>query len=246
MQLERIDKILASQNVGSRREVQDLIKKGAVKVNGEVIRKKDIKINPEKDEVKVKDDILEFSKYMYIMMNKPAGVISASRDPRMQTVIDLVPNNLKRRDLFPAGRLDRDTEGLLIITNDGDFAHRILLPKKKIYKTYMAIIDSEVTAENVEAFNKGIELEDGTVCLPADLKILKSEVNSLVEIRICEGKFHQIKKMFISIGMKVLYLKRIKIGNLELDNSLEYGECKRLSEKDIEKIFQWWAFEIIK
>ena len=238
MQLERIDKILASQNVGSRREVQDLIKKGAVKVNGEVIRKKDIKINPEKDEVKVKDDILEFSKYMYIMMNKPAGVISASRDPRMQTVIDLVPNNLKRRDLFPAGRLDRDTEGLLIITNDGDFAHRILLPKKKIYKTYMAIIDSEVTAENVEAFNKGIELEDGTVCLPADLKILKSEVNSLVEIRICEGKFHQIKKMFISIGMKVLYLKRIKIGNLELDNSLEYGECKRLSEKDIEKIFQ--------
>lgn len=239
MQLERIDKILASQNVGSRREVQDLIKKGAVKVNGEVIRKKDIKINPEKDEVKVKDDILKFSKYMYIMMNKPAGVISASRDPRMQTVIDLVPNNLKRRDLFPAGRLDRDTEGLLIITNDGDFAHRILLPKKKIYKTYMAIIDSEVTAENVEAFNKGIELEDGTVCLPADLKILKSEVNSLVEIRICEGKFHQIKKMFISIGMKVLYLKRIKIGNLELDNSLEYGECKRLSEKDIEKIFQW-------
>lgn len=238
MQLERIDKILASQNVGSRREVQDLIKKGAVKVNGEVIRKKDIKINPEKDEVKVKDDILKFSKYMYIMMNKPAGVISASRDPRMQTVIDLVPNNLKRRDLFPAGRLDRDTEGLLIITNDGDFAHRILLPKKKIYKTYMAIIDSEVTAENVEAFNKGIELEDGTVCLPADLKILKSEVNSLVEIRICEGKFHQIKKMFISIGMKVLYLKRIKIGNLELDNSLEYGECKRLSEKDIEKIFQ--------
>lgn len=238
MQLERIDKILASQNVGSRREVQDLIKKGAVKVNGEVIRKKDIKINPEKDEVKVKDDILKFNKYMYIMMNKPAGVISASRDPRMQTVIDLVPNNLKRRDLFPAGRLDRDTEGLLIITNDGDFAHRILLPKKKIYKTYMAIIDSEVTAENVEAFNKGIELEDGTVCLPADLKILKSEVNSLVEIRICEGKFHQIKKMFISIGMKVLYLKRIKIGNLELDNSLEYGECKRLSEKDIEKIFQ--------
>lgn len=238
MQLERIDKILASQNIGSRKEVQDLIKKGAVRVNGQVVRKKDLKIDPEEDEVKVMDDILKFSKYMYIMMNKPAGVISASRDPKMQTVIDLVPNSLKRRDLFPAGRLDRDTEGLLIITNDGDFAHRVLLPKKKIYKTYMAIIDSEVTDETVEAFNKGIEFEDGTICLPADLKVLKSEVNSLVEIRICEGKFHQIKKMFISVGMKVLYLKRTKIGNLDLDNSLGYGECKQLGEEDIEKIFQ--------
>ena len=142
MQLERIDKILASQNVGSRKEVQALIRKGVIKVNGEVVRKKDIKIDPEKDEVKVMDDVLNFSRYMYIMMNKPAGVISASRDPKMQTVIDLVPNDLKRKDLFPAGRLDRDTEGLLIITNDGDFAHRILLPKKRIYKTYMAIVDS--------------------------------------------------------------------------------------------------------
>lgn len=238
MQLERIDKILASQNVGSRKEVQALIRKGVIKVNGEVIRKKDVKINPEKDEIKIMDEVLKFSKYMYIMMNKPAGVISASRDPKLKTVIDLVPNNFKRKDLFPAGRLDRDTEGLLIITNDGDLAHRILLPKKKIYKTYMAIIDSEVTDKTVKAFKEGIKFEDGTVCLPADLKILKSEVNSLVEVKICEGKFHQIKKMFISVGMKVIYLKRVKIGNLMLDNNLNYGECKQLNKEDIEKIFQ--------
>ena len=170
-------------------------------------------------------------------MNKPAGVVSASRDPKLQTVIDLVPENLKRRDLFPAGRLDRDTEGLLIITNDGDFAHKILLPKKKIYKTYMAIIDSEVKDSTVKDFEKGIKLKDGTVCLPAELKVLKSEVNSLVEIKICEGKFHQIKKMFESVGMKVLYLRRIKIGGLELDNLLDFGECKELTKQDIEKIF---------
>lgn len=237
MSLERLDKILASQNIGSRKKVYELIKSGLIKVNNEVATKKDLKVDPEIDEIMVSDRILDFKKYMYIMMNKPAGVVSASRDPKLQTVIDLVTENLKRRDLFPAGRLDRDTEGLLIITNDGDFAHKILLPKKKIYKTYMAIIDSEVEDSTVKDFEKGIKLKDGTVCLPAELKILKSEVNSLVEIKICEGKFHQIKKMFESVGMKVLYLRRIKIGGLELDNLLDFGECKELTKQDIEKIF---------
>lgn len=237
MSLERLDKILASQNIGSRKKVCDLIKNGLIKVNNEVATKKDLKVDPEIDEIMVLDRILDFKKYMYIMMNKPAGVVSASRDPKLQTVIDLVPENLKRRDLFPAGRLDRNTEGLLIITNDGDFAHKILLPKKKIYKTYMAIIDSEVKDSTVKDFKKGIKLKDGTACLPAELKILKSEVNSLVEIKICEGKFHQIKKMFESVGMKVLYLRRIKIGGLELDNLLDFGECKELTKQDIERIF---------
>lgn len=238
MPLERLDKILASQNVGSRKEVCSLIKKGLIKVNNEITTKKDLKVNPETDKIMVSDKILDFKKYMYIMMNKPAGVVSASRDPKFRTVIDLVPEKLKRKNLFPVGRLDRDTKGLLIITNDGDFAHKILLPKKKIYKTYVAIIDSEVKNSTVKDFERGIKFKDGTICLPAELKVLKSKVNSLVEIKICEGKFHQIKRMFESVGMKVLYLQRIKIGGLGLDASLGFGECKELTKEDIAKIFK--------
>lgn len=237
MKKERLDKILASQNLWSRKDIQNLIRKGFVKVNKETVTQKDLKIDPEQNEIKVNNEVLNYKKFIYIMMNKPAGVISASRDPKMQTVIDLVPESLKRKDLFPAGRLDRDTEGLIIITNDGEFAHKILLPKKQIYKTYLAIIDSEVTEKVVGIFKEGIELKDGTKCLPADLEVLKSEVNSLVKIKICEGKFHQIKNMFKSLNMNVIYLKRIKIGGLALDKDLNYGECKELNKIDIEKIF---------
>ena len=237
MKKERLDKILASQNLWSRKDIQNLIRKGFVKVNNETIAQKDLKIDPEQNEIKVNNEVLNYKRFIYIMMNKPAGVISASRDPKMQTVIDLVPESLKRKDLFPAGRLDRDTEGLIIITNDGEFAHKILLPKKQIYKTYLAIIDSEVTEKVVRIFKEGIELKDGTKCLPADLEVLKSEVNSLVKIKICEGKFHQIKNMFKSLNMNVIYLKRIKIGGLALDKDLNYGECKELNKIDIEKIF---------
>ena len=181
---------------------------------------------------------MRFQRHVYLMMNKPAGVVSASRDSREKTVVDLVPPALSRRDLFPAGRLDRDTTGLLILTDDGEFAHRMLSPKKHVYKLYEASVDGPVGAEEIEKFAAGVALEDGTVCLPAGLTVVKQGTawETLVEIR--EGKFHQVKKMFLAVGRRVLRLKRVRIGGLELDKTLKEGECRELTKEELALIFQ--------
>ena len=236
--LERVDKILVSQNLGSRKEVHGFIKKGNLKINGEKIKKVDFKVNPEKDEIILFDKAVNFKRYIYIMMNKPSGVLSASRDKREKTIIDLIPSELYRRNLFPAGRLDRDTTGLMIITDDGDFCHNMLSPKKKVYKLYHARVDKKVTQQDINVFKKGIILNDGTEFLPSELAILEDGEKPLVSVRICEGKFHQVKLMFAATQKKVLSLKRVQIGQLALDESLGLGECRELSKDEINSIFK--------
>ncbi|MEE0982349.1 MAG: 16S rRNA pseudouridine(516) synthase, partial [Acutalibacteraceae bacterium] len=172
-------------------------------------------------------------KFVYLMLNKPKGVVSATNDRSQKTVVDLVPDELKKRNLFPAGRLDMTTTGFVLITDDGDFAHRILSPKNHIEKTYEARLAESVTEEQLRMVADGIVLKDGTECLPAKLKILEGGDNPLVEIKICEGKYHQIKRMFAAAGNGVIELKRTKMGNLSLDEDLAEGECRRLNEAEV-------------
>lgn len=236
--LERLDKILASQGLGSRKEVRALIRNGAVAVNGIVQKKEDVRTDGDADDIYVNGKRLCFKRYQYIMMNKPGGVVSASSDSKMRTVVDLVPASLFRRGLFPAGRLDRDTEGLLIITDDGDFAHRMLAPKNHVYKLYEAVVDGSIGEKEIELFKKGICFADGTLCLPAELTVLKQGEHPLTQVRICEGKFHQVKKMFLAIGREVLYLKRVKIGQLALDETLPAGMCREITSDELKSIFE--------
>lgn len=236
--MDRLDKILVSQSIGSRKEVQKLIKDGAVCVNGECIKQPQHKVNAVADDITVSGQPLLYSKYVYIMMNKPAGVLSASNDRRAETVVDLLPEEFRRPGLFPAGRLDKDTEGLLIITNDGEFAHNMLSPKKHVAKKYIARLDGEITEEMINSFEKGIVFADGTHCLPAKLEIdSESSDKKTAVVTVCEGKFHQVKKMFSVCGKNVVHLKRISIGNLYLDSNLPMGGCKMLSELDKMSIF---------
>lgn len=237
MNMERLDKILVSQNFGSRREVQKIIKNGEVCVNGEVCKKPDVKVDAASGIITVRGQAVEYKKYIYIMMNKPGGVLSASNDKYDKTVIDLVPSEYRRKGLFPAGRLDKDTEGLLIITDDGDFAHRMLSPKKHVEKKYIAELDGEITKEMKAMFENGIVFSDGTRCMPAKLEIADKENKKRGIVTICEGKFHQVKKMFACCGLNVMHLKRISIGNLYLDSRLPIGSCKLLTNLDIESIF---------
>lgn len=234
--MDRIDKILVSQGIGSRREVQKRIKSGEVTVNGEIIRKPEFKAKAENDKIAVLGKVLNYSEHIYIMMNKPAGVVSASNDNHDKTVIDILPDEYKRKGLFPAGRLDKDTEGLLIITDDGDFAHRMLSPKKHVDKQYIAQLDEEITEKTIQNFKQGIIFADGTKCLPAKLEIYNNDKKTGL-VTICEGKFHQVKKMFISCGLNVVHLQRISIGDLYLDGNLPIGGCKLLTNLDKKLIF---------
>lgn len=233
---ERLDKILASQNIGSRKEVGVLIRKGAITVNDIVVKKSDSKVDADRDKICVNGNPLQFKRHLYLMMNKPAGVLSAARDSRMQTVLDLLPEVYQRRGLFPAGRLDRDTEGLLIITDDGDFAHKMLSPKSNIYKVYHAKLDAPVTDADIAAFEIGVTIGD-LHCLPARLERLERDGEPWAQVTICEGKFHQVKRMFLACGKQVVYLERIKIGNLELDTDLHRGETRELTEQEKVAIF---------
>lgn len=231
--MERLDKLLVSQGVGTRKEVQKLIKSKGITVDGICITKPDAKVNPHST-ITVRGQALSVKKHIYIMLNKPQGVVSATEDKNCKTVIDILPDNLKRPGLFPAGRLDKDTEGLLIITDDGDFAHRMLSPKKHVVKRYYAELDGEISNDMIKAFEKGIIFRDGTKCLPASLK--KAQNNSGF-VEISEGKFHQVKKMFAVCGLNVTFLKRIAIGNLKLDDKLPIGNARELTKFEESAIF---------
>ncbi|MCH5353746.1 MAG: rRNA pseudouridine synthase [Acutalibacter sp.] len=233
---ERLDKFLSSQNLGSRKDVTLLVRSGRVQVNGETVRDAAQKIEPEADSVTVDGTEVAYRKHLYLMMNKPAGVLSATEDSRAQTVLDLLPPELYRRGLFPAGRLDKDTTGLLIITDDGDFAHKMLAPKSHVYKLYEAETLRPVTEEDAEAFAAGIT-QGGQTFAPARLwtKMRQGREVALVEIR--EGKFHQVKRMFQAVGNQVVSLKRLKIGGLSLDETLPAGGARLLTEEEIGSIF---------
>lgn len=230
--MERIDKIIASQGKYSRSEVKKLVKDGRVTLDGKVIKSSDVKADPDINDIAVDGKSIGYKKHLYIMLNKPQGIVSATEDTDHKTVIDLVPKELKRDGLFPAGRLDADTVGFVLITDDGDFAHRILSPKNHIMKTYHATLQRPVTQEDIEAFKNGIELKDGTLCLEAQVSPLDSD-KPMAEIKICEGKYHQVKRMFAALGNKVVFLKRVKMGKLPLDESLEEGQCREITAEEL-------------
>lgn len=236
--MERLDKILSSQGICSRKEVKNFIKNKRIRINGTYPIKSDTKVDPESDIIEIDGEKLDYQKFIYIMMNKPQGVLSASDDRRAETVIDILPDNLRRKNLFPAGRLDKDTTGLLIITDDGEFAHNMLSPKKHVWKLYHAVLDGELTDEKKKILKNGITLSDGTIFKPAKVYIKDENNRREVEIEICEGKFHQVKKMFAFVELTVTKLDRVRIGDLYLDENLVEGECRLLSHDEIHLIFR--------
>lgn len=232
----RLDKLLSNMGYGSRKEVKQLLKMKAVSVDGTIVKDVALHVDPEKQNVTVLGERVHYQEFIYLMMNKPAGVISATEDLYDQTVIDLLDPFHVHFDPFPVGRLDKDTEGFLLITNDGVLAHNLLSPKKHVPKVYYAKIDGMVTEEDIKAFNQGVILDDGYHTKPGKLKILTSGEKSEIELEISEGKFHQVKRMFEAVGKKVTYLKRLSIGNLQLDESIPLGKYRELSEEEIKKI----------
>lgn len=228
----RLDKYLADMGIGTRSEVKGYIRKGRVKINGQVAKQPESKITSE-DKITFDERVISYIVTEYFMLNKPAGVVSASRDKFASTVVDLIEEG-KRKDLFPVGRLDKDTEGLLIITNDGDLAHRLLSPKKHVRKLYFAKVQGRVEEADINRFQEGINLEEDFTTLPAELEIISSGEESEVLVTISEGKFHQIKRMFEAVGKEVLYLKRLQMGTLALDERLNPGEYRKLTDEEIQ------------
>lgn len=235
----RIDKMLANMGYGTRKEVKKLLKSGVVKVDDMIVKDPKTQVNPSEQTVTVWGEEVEYKQFIYFMMNKPPGVISATEDDVEETVVDLLEEDDQRFAPFPVGRLDKDTEGLLLLTNDGQLAHQLLSPKKHVPKTYFAIIDGEVTEADVGAFRRGVVLDDGYETKPAELVILSSALRSEVEVTITEGKFHQVKRMFQAVGKRVVYLKRIQMGPLSLDSTLALGEYRELTEDEIEELKQY-------
>ncbi len=230
--MERIDKLIASQGSMSRAEVAKMIKDGLVTLDGKVVTGPGVKADAH-SEILVRGFPLDYKQYIYLMLDKPPGVVSASRDPKRKTVVDLVPGELFRRGLFPAGRLDADTTGFVLLTDDGDFAHKILSPKNHVEKKYIALLEHPINAGDAEKFIRGIALNDGTLCLPAKVRQLEG---ALTEIIICEGKYHQIKRMFAAVGNGVVTLRRTSIGGVELDASLGPGGCRELNADELQII----------
>ena len=233
----RIDKLLSNIGFGSRKEVKQLLKTGAVKVDGEIIKDPKTHVDPDQQQVTVNEELVQYKEFVYLIMNKPAGYLSATEDDYQETVIDLLEMEDAVLQPFPVGRLDKDTEGLLLLTNDGQLSHQLLSPKKHVPKTYYATILGEVTNDDVIEFKKGVELDDGYVTKPAKLEILSSGNQSTIHVTITEGKFHQVKRMFESVEKKVTYLKRISMGPIILDEEeLRIGEYRELSEEEIEAL----------
>lgn len=229
----RIDKILSNIGCGSRAEIKRYCKQGLIKVNGKIISNPGLQADPENDEIIFDGEVIRYREFVYIMLNKPDGYISATYDKFDPIVLDLIDSSYLVFEPFPVGRLDKDTEGLLVLTNDGQLAHRVLSPKKHVPKTYYAKIEGIVTEEDILAFEKGVILDDGYKTMPSQLNILKSDNISEIELTIHEGKFHQVKRMFESSGKKVIYLKRLSMGQLKLDETLALGEYRELTEDEV-------------
>ena len=225
----RLDKFLADCGLGTRTEIKKLIKSGSIRVAGQDNLRPELKIDENKDEVFAFGERIIYKKHIYLIMNRPQGFVSATWDKRDRVVLELVPEEYLHFEPFPVGRLDIDTEGLLILTDDGDLAHRLLSPKKHVPKTYFARLETSAKTEYIDKFKKGVTLDDGYKTKPATLEILnENEIN----LTISEGKFHQVKRMFESVGNKVVFLKRIKMNNLELDENLQLGQCRELTEEE--------------
>lgn len=233
----RLDKFLSNMGVGSRTEVRLMIQKGQVTLEDQVIKKIDIKIDEETANVSVGGIRVGYAEHVYLMLNKPAGYLSATEDRHDQTVLDLV-NHPRKKQLHPVGRLDKDTEGLLLLTDDGQLSHRLLSPKWHVSKVYFASISGLVTRDHIKAFEQGVVLEDGYQCMPADLVIKKASDESEIVLTIFEGKFHQVKRMFEALGLKVTYLKRQEMGPLVLDPKLEKGKWRALTVEEQEKLLE--------
>src|SRR5690625_1124248 len=229
----RLDKLIANMGYGSRKEVRALIKSGQVTVNGDVIKNNAQHVKPKEDIVMVNVKEVNYQKYIYIMMNKPPGYISATEDNYEQTVVDLLPEKYKIFNPFPVGRLDKDTEGLLLLTNNGQLAHHLTSPNKEIEKTYYAKINNFINESDISDFEKGVTLDDGYKTKPAKLEILTRGTMSEIELTITEGKFHQVKRMFQAVGKEVIYLRRERMGELYLDESLPLGSYRELNKKEL-------------
>lgn len=232
----RLDRFFSSQEILSRKEVKEAVLKKQITVNGETAKKIDMQIDPQTAQVCYKGQAVAYEPFVYLMLNKPQGVVSATEDKTHRTVLDLVPPELYRSDLFPAGRLDKDTVGFVLLTNDGDFAHRILSPKSHVSKRYEVTIDGPITAQDEEQLRSGITLADGYICKPCTLTLLSDCENPVYEIILTEGKYHQIKRMFGSVGRGVVFLKRTHIGGLELDKTLPECGCRKIMHKEILEI----------
>ena len=236
MEKQRLDKIIASTGKWSRKEVKNLIRHGQVLVDGVPARSAEDKADPETAEIVVNGERLTYQRYTWIMLNKPAGYLSATEDGRGKTVLDLLAQELRRQGLFPVGRLDKDTEGLLLLTNEGGLAHDLLSPRHHVDKVYYARVAGHLTEEDCQAFAAGMTLNDGLVCQSAVLEILSAGEESEAHVTLREGKFHQVKRMLAYRGKPVLYLERVKMGNLTLDPDLPRGEYRFLTAEEVENL----------
>ncbi|WP_181349954.1 pseudouridine synthase [Thalassobacillus sp. CUG 92003] len=234
----RIDKYLAHMGFGTRKEVKSLLKSGGTRVNDDVIKSPKVHVDAEHDVITVQGEIVEYRQFIYLMVNKPGDLISATEDADEMTVVDILEPEDHLFHPFPVGRLDKDTEGLLLLTNNGQLSHRLTSPKKEVGKTYVADIEGHVTQEDVEAFSRGVTLDDGYHTKPARLQVIESGEVSRIELVITEGKFHQVKRMFESVGKRVTYLKRTQMGELALDEALDPGEYRELRDEELDYLFE--------
>jgi len=236
MEKQRLDKIIASTGRWSRKEVKNLIRQGLVLVDGIPVRSAEDKVDAEAVAIAVNGETLTYRRYTWVMLNKPAGYLSATEDGRGETVLDLLTPELRKQGLFPVGRLDKDTEGLLLLTNEGGLAHDLLSPRHHVDKVYYTRVSGRLTEEDCRAFEAGITLDDGLVCQSAGLEIITAGAESEAYVTLREGKFHQVKRMLAHCGKPVLYLERVKMGNLTLDSSLSRGQFRFLTEEEVQKL----------
>lgn len=241
----RLDKLLAHTGYGTRKSVQKLLKEGVVTVNGKVAKKGSDKVDPKVDEVVIFDEMVHYQKYYYIMLNKPQGIISATEDAVHETVIDWLGPEFWHIDLFPVGRLDKDTTGLLLITNNGQLAHQLLSPRKKVTKRYQALVSGIVDEEDIQRFEEGLDLGD-FITQPAKLTVVdvrQALEQTWIEVEIVEGKFHQVKRMFEAVDKEVLELHRLSMGPLVLDDELLEGDFRLLTPQEMEKLKPYGLIE---
>lgn len=240
---QRLDKILSHMGYGTRSEIKRIVKQGLVTVNGKMVKDSGCQLRPNEDEIRVNGEKVEFRQFIYLMLNKPQGVVSATEDTRDTTVIDLLGERHRHFQPFPVGRLDKDTEGLLLLTNDGKLSHNLLSPRKHVPKMYFAEVDGRVDEDDISLFLKGVTLDDGYVTMPARLAIVGVDTSrevplSKIELTIMEGKFHQVKRMFQAVGKQVVFLKRMSMGPLVLDEHLTAGEYRELTEQELQELMQ--------